>query len=122
MIKKKNDKNPSKNSEVIDSENIIDGVQDKIYKSVGFVKSKFEEWEEMFAEELDEVKKTAKQWSEKVKKLSEQVLSRVSQNWQTVIWVLVLAIWLRQLRQFVIWLVLVIAWVLFIVWYFSDKK
>ncbi len=96
-------------------------VKEKFEWGVEYVKEKFHEWEEMFSEEIWHVKDTAKKTGRNLEKSANSLTNWFSKNRHTVVWVILLAIGLYRLATIVIGLLFVIAWVLFITWYFNDK-
>ena len=84
-----------------------------------------------FEKKIDEVKKTTTQTAKKVEVESKKIFSEAWNRWHRateeeriymVLWVILLIIWLYVLRSIVGGLLLIILWMLFVTWFFANKK
>jgi len=71
------------------------------------------------------VDKTKVNWDNFIDNIIDKIQTRFKNfkfedNIHKILWVILLVVWLRQLRQWLLWLILIIFWILFVTWYF-DK-
>lgn len=93
-----------------------------IDKSIQRGKEVIADGEEFFAEEIEQVKETAKKWVEVAGSYTNQIVTWLKNNRQTIVWIILIAMWLYRLWSIVLWVLLVIFGVLFVVGYFKDIK
>lgn len=79
------------------------------------VKDKIHEGEELFADEINTAKSATKSFVNKAK-------VRLEENWQMLLGVLALALWLRRLWDLILWVILVILGVLLVSGYFKKEQ
>ncbi len=103
-------KEPKKTTKKTKKADLVGEVKEKVEKWVETIKETVEETVDMFSDELETVKKT---WFDLIK--------RIKENRDVLLWIVFLAIWLWQLRQFVVWILFIIAGVLFISGIVNDK-
>jgi Flp pilus assembly protein TadB len=84
-----------------------------------------------FEKKVEEVKKTTTQTAKKVEEEWKKIATWIGAWWSKateeeriymILWVILLVLWLYVLRGIVWGLLLIILWILFVTWFFANKK
>lgn len=84
-----------------------------------------------FDKKVQDVKRTVQTEAKFVEKESKEIATWIGRRWKissteekiyTIVWIILLLLWLYVLRQMLWGMILLVIWILFVTWFFHKKS